>query len=208
MSSIKAIILKSGFFSLGDEDNFELIITDKKQDPRQRPGYHNIQNILGNARMVNDFEQGPYYTHKDARVVFDLMRRDSVFLKDFDNRERILNNALCCFGHRDFETWCLAQLHTPYLSASHTLYIKETLEYLLYGKRSYLDISWDMLLDKEEQNELLDKNVQDLKNVLAAFKQNNVNADMSIEGILSLWTAKKGGFKDLVIFLRNVFGRI
>ena len=99
----KILFLKSGFVSLGDDDHFKLVISDKKQDPKQRPNFFNIQNILGNARLVDDFEQGPYYVNEDVIDIYEEIQINNSYIRDFDNREKILRLALTCFGECDFE---------------------------------------------------------------------------------------------------------
>ena len=195
----KYAILQSGFLAYSNlELNPASVIPDS-----------DIVQSLKLGKPVKE-RNNPYFYSKIVNDLFTEYEQDNAKLKDFDFREHILQAAKFVFDGRTIADWVKFQCLSEYYTVKHSNFLADTLRYLKSGKREMSIDTWLHLV-----NASLPGSKKQGKCLYAEFAQYKMrtyvhflNTDVeSINTNLVHWVSHEGGFRDLLIFMKIVFGK-
>jgi hypothetical protein len=132
----------------------------------------------------------------------------SSFISSFAFREKILLNALKCFGTDNFYDWCLLQVKNPFATPMHTKFINDTLRFIGEGTRSVSVTSWSNLLNINNKPSVGVDNDIALKTFFRTNLPNEMQKQRDMTSIVICWTSQEGGFEDLLATMYILFGKL
>lgn len=125
----------------------------------------------------------------------------------FEFREKILQVAFEAFGTISFFDWIAVQLKGPSTGDMHIEFLKDTMKFIMTGKRKLSLHSWtDVLtLSSITSNETVTE-----AEIASFFVNADTKQGMNIQliDVIQRWCAQEGGFEDLVQTLHVLFGSI
>lgn len=201
----KLAILQSGFINFNEEDLVKGVIVN---DP-----FVDIALNKDHLKNKNQFFYSPV-----ANELYKQWSADPGLIRDFNFREKILKAAKKLFNTKSFgessniQVWFNYQAQSPFLSNYHIKFIKETIEYVLYGTlRTIENVQWIRLLDcgnsVKNTSLTVDQFFTDKFNKESKQKTNSLpNSGSAVSDFLTYWTSNQNGFEDLVICLFVIFG--
>lgn len=142
---------------------------------------------------------GPAVDSVGDQAVSELYRLYQVGDRDTQNlsfRFRVLDCALRLFG--DFRQWMILQRNNPDLVGYNLEFLRDTLAYIIYGRRSMSPMIWGDLV-RETQDHMTTPHHLSLPDLA-------VPDDLTTAQVLQLWCSRKGGFEDLLQSLFVLFG--
>ena len=145
----------------------------------------------------------------------------------FDFKERILQCASTAFGRESVYDWIVAQKQSPYFGEYHTLWLDETLHFIMSGiPRNYSVHNWGVLL-RLKDNEMLAaetpatayyfKGIGQVPRRTTPLQFNTAEMVLDVpkltnatpfEAFIKTWCSRKGGIDDLMSSLFLLFGKV
>lgn len=189
------INLASGFCTYYDND-FELTEPNDSEVMKARE--------LTLAKVMPYEEYGLSY-NANATNLFNIYYSNFEIKDDFDFREQLYVNFLSNLGGPTLRNLLQAQLKNTFLSASHVMYLQETLDLLLgrTQRRLVTNESWSSLLYHETRD--YTSAVADLRDLLGGNYIDIV--DMQYSALISMWLTTSVGIDDLIWFNKLIWGK-
>lgn len=127
----------------------------------------------------------------------------------FTFRKTLLTHAVKAFGTTDLQLWYFKQFDSPYLSALHLDFLRDTLNYLATGERRYELTVWDSLLRRGTATTPAYIRKEDIEleyfGVSEAGKIRKAKNRL-VKDNLKVWITRENGFNDLLYTLYILLG--
>lgn len=184
-------ILQSGFVAKDDEDLVHYVV---KRDP--------FVDVALNKDHLKP--HNPYFYSEEITSLYKEWSAKPDLIKDFDFREKILKFALHKFD-KLLLSWLKLQTKSPYAGELHSVFINETVEYVLDIRSRQIHVSqWIRLLDASVKRNNIETKCDKYFDPTQGFtKYLHLNV---FTNFISNWVSKSDGYVDLLISLYVIFG--
>lgn len=152
----------------------------------------------------------PREINRNIENMWRKMNEIHVAIDDMEFREHLLKIALTAFGTKSFQEWASIQLSGPSTGDMHIEFIKDTMQFIMTGKRSMNLNSWTLMLSMDE----ITHNETPNEGQFAWFFRDEQavgqyrGCNQSLVDVIQRWCAQPGGFADLAQTLHVLFGEL
>jgi hypothetical protein len=188
-------ILQSGFIGLSENGL-------KRPEPIQ-PSFRDAVIFKEVKFPLDKYKYSPL-----VKQLFVDWSANKDLLKDFDFREKIISAALTLFGSTSFQQWVDLQNRKPTTTPLHSVFIFETLDYLLRNEpRKTETLIWIRLLEADEHpSEVIINADKYFCTETNSCYDNTEKLPVKLINIIRTWVSKERGFEDLLLTLFVIFG--
>lgn len=130
--------------------------------------------------------------------------------KTMEFREKVYLQALKAFGTMDFAQWYSKQFVSPSVGDMHHRFLDDTLRFIGGGTRDMCMENWRALVtysDRDDAHALVTPTAAEFFGISTHGRARPAkNRDLIT--IIQLWTARPGGFEDMLCTLHILFGEL
>lgn len=144
-----------------------------------------------------------FYNEEVSRLYKQLLENDRDILS-IDNRVAAIKVAKQLFDNATLLDWVKLQKHNPLLSMNHVRFIKETMSYILTGKRTIDPSTWVRLIEPTLNDNSNTVEIQQYLDDVLKIHQDDLSRPLGQQ--LALWLSKPDGYVDLINTMYILYG--
>lgn len=185
--------LQSGFLGY-DSNHLETL------DPQQKT----IRQLLTEqSPKQKDIEN---HFDLEVRRLFAQFHAGSEIVRDFNYRELVIRTAFRLFADREIKHFFLLQYDKADVSYTHLRYLKETIEYVRFGKARTVSNSTYFRLLNPNHGDAAERIADKKSGRYANDIRDTLNLNWTTKGFIEEWTSDLQRFSDMVETLNVIFG--
>ena len=159
------------------------------------------ENIYIKYVLVRDYLRPKnvyFYSEETYRLYKELLENDKDILS-IDNRVAVIKLAKQLFDNATLLEWIKLQKHNPLLSMNHVRFLKETIHFILGGKRSIDNSTWVRLIEPSLNDTSNTVEIQQALDDVINKCQHELTGSLSEH--IATWLKRPGGYVDLIYSL-------
>ena len=164
------------------------------------------ENIFIKYVIVKDYlrpKNAYFYSEEIYRLYKELLENDKDILS-IDNRVAVIKLAKQLFDNATLLEWVKLQKHNPLLSMNHVRFLKETMHFILGGKRTIDNATWVRLIEPSLNDSSNTVETQQALDDVIDKCQHELTGSLSEQ--LTTWLKRPGGYVDLIYSLYILYG--
>ena len=188
---MKAPILASGYITYATDN-----LVSKTID----------ENIFIKYVIVRDYLRPKnvyFYSEETYRLYKELLENDKDILS-IDNRVAVIKLAKQLFDNATLLEWVKLQKHNPLLSMNHVRFLKETVHFIMGGKRTIDNSTWVRLIEPSLNDTSNTVEIQQALDDVINKCQHELTGSLSEH--IATWLKRPGGYVDLIYSLFILYG--
>ncbi len=164
------------------------------------------ENIFIKYVIIKDYLRSRnvyFYNEEVSRIYKQLLENDRDILS-VDNRVALIKVTKQLFDNATLADWVKLQKHNPLLSLNHVRFLKETINYILCGKRGIDASTWIRLIEPTlNDNSNTVEIQQSLDDVIKVY-EHEISCPLS--ELLAKWLSQSNGYVDLINSMFILYG--
>ena len=164
------------------------------------------ENIFIKYVIVRDYlrpKNAYFYSEETYRLYKELLENDKDILS-IDNRVAVIKLAKQLFDNATLLEWIKLQKHNPLLSMNHVRFLKETVHFIIGGKRTIDNSTWVRLIEPSLNDNSNTVEIQQTLDDVINKCQHELTGSLSEQ--LATWLKRPGGYVDLIYSLYILYG--
>ena len=144
-----------------------------------------------------------FYSEGIYRLYKELLENDKDILS-IDNRVAVIKLAKQLFDNATLLEWVKLQKHNPLLSMNHVRFLKETVHFIMGGKRTIDNSTWVRLIEPSLNDSSNTVEIQEALDDVINKCQHELTGSLSEH--IATWLKRPGGYVDLIYSLYILYG--
>ena len=164
------------------------------------------ENIYIKYVLVRDYLRPKsvyFYSEEIYRLYKELLENDKDILS-IDNRVAVIKLAKQLFDNATLLEWIKLQKHNPLLSMNHVRFLKETVHFIIGGKRTIDNSTWVRLIEPSLNDNSNTVEIQQALDDVIDKCQHGLTGSLSEQ--LATWLKRPSGYVDLIYSLFILYG--